>query len=176
MSHALENLSDTLRIAGYKAWLVSDQPQQPPRVFCETQVDERGRPFVFEIMFTTDMSVVADGAQDSEDVDDTFQMVMMSLQLPIPLEQQAIEQAYRLFNILNTLLPLGTYLINEDDQSMHLKAAIPYNNQPSHATVMEVLDMLTAFVIQMAPIIEKVCSGAMTLEQAVAQMQAANAS
>jgi hypothetical protein len=175
MSHAIQNLYDTLLIAGYKAWLVNDQPQLPPRVFCETLVDERSRPFVFEVMFTADMSAVPDNAQVQEESDNTFQMFLMSLQLPIPLEQSALTQAYRLFNVLNTLLPMGTYLINEDDQSMHLKAAIPFVGEPSNATVMEVFDMLTAFVAQSAPIIEKVCSGAVGLEEAVAQMQAANA-
>lgn len=172
MSHAIQNLYDTLLIAGYKAWLVKDQPQQPPRVFCETLVDDRGRPFVFEVMFTADISAVPDEAQFQGEADNTFQMFLMSLQLPIPLEQPALAQAYRLFNMLNTLLPMGTYLINEDNQSMHLKAAITCMGEPSNAAVMEVFDMLTAFVIQSSPTIEKVCSGALTLEEAIAQMQA----
>lgn len=175
MSNAIQNLYDTLLIAGYKAWLVNDQPQLPPRVFCQTLVDERERPFVFEVMFTADMSVVTDDPQDPTDVDSTLQMLLMSLQLPIPLNQSALAQAYRLFNVLNTLLPMGTYLINEDDQSMHLKAAIPCMGDPSNAVVMEVFDMLTAFVSQSASIIENVCSGEMALEEALAQLQAANA-
>ena len=175
MSHAIQNLYNTLLIAGYKAWLVKDQPQQPPRVFCETLVDERGRPFVFEVMFTADMSAVPDEAQVQGEADSTFQMFLMSLQLPIPLEQSALAQAYRLFNMLNTLLPMGTYLINEDDQSMHLKAAITCMGDPSNAAVMEVFDMLTAFVMQSSPIIEKVCSGTLSMEEAIAQMQDAHA-
>jgi hypothetical protein len=174
MSHAIQNLYDSLRVAGYKAWLVQDQAQLPPRVFCETLVDDRGRPLVFEIMFTADMTAVADGAPEADDVDDAFQMFLISLQLPIALEQAAFAQAYRLFNVLNTLLPLGTYLINEDGPSMHLKAAVPCMGEPSNAAAMEVLDMLTSFVTQTAPIIEKVCSGAVALEEAVAQMQAAH--
>jgi hypothetical protein len=175
MSHAIQNLYNTLLIAGYKAWLVKDQPQHPPRVFCETLVDERGRPFVFEVMFTADMSAVPDEAQAQGEADNTFQMFLMSLQLPIPLEQSALAQAYRLFNMLNTLLPMGTYLINEDDQSIHLKAAITCMGDPSNAAVMEVFDMLTAFVMQSSPIIEKVCSGTLSMEEAIAQMQDAHA-
>ena len=176
MSNAIQNLYDTLLIAGYKAWLVNDQPQLPPRVFCQTLVDERERPFVFEVMFTADMTVVTDDPQDPTDVDSTLQMLLMSLQLPIPLNQSALPQAYRLFNVLNTLLPMGTYLINEDAYSMHVKAAVPCMGKPANATVMEVLDMLTALVVQMTPVIEKVCSGGMAVEEAVAQMQAPSAS
>lgn len=176
MSHVIQNLYETLHIAGYKAWLVNDQAPQPPRVFCETRVDERGRPFVFEIMYTQDMSVLTEGMADQQDAEDAFEMVLMSLQLPIPLEPQAITQAYRLFNVLNTLMPMGTYLINEDAYSMHVKAAVPCMGKPANATVMEVLDMLTALVVQMTPVIEKVCSGGMAVEEAVAQMQAPSAS
>ena len=172
MSQTIQTLHDTLTIAGYKSWLVTDQPQLPPRVFCETHVDERGRPFIFEVLFSADVTVAPDpGDEDAED--DAFQMFLMSMQLPIPLEVKALATAYRLFNVLNTLLPMGTYLINEDDQSMHLKCAIPFVGVPSNATVMEVFDMMTMYVLQMAPIIEKVCSGHASIEEAAAQIQAA---
>jgi hypothetical protein len=55
---------------------------------------------------------------------------------------------------------------------MHLKTAITCMGEPSNAAVMEVFDMLTAFVIQSSPTIERVCSGALTLEEAITQMQA----
>jgi hypothetical protein len=174
MTNTIQNLYDTLRIAGHKAWLVNDQAQQPPRVFCEMLVDERGRPFVFEVMYSADLSAKADNVQLQADMEGGLQLFLMSLKLPIPLEQKALTQTYRLFNVLNTLLPMGTYLINEDDQSMHMKAAIPCMGDPSFPTVIEVLDMLTAFATQMTPIIEKVGSGTVALEEAVAQMQAGN--
>lgn len=173
MSQAIQNLHDTLTIAGYKSWLVTDQPQFPPRVFCETHVDERDRPFIFEVLFSADVTVAPTAGEEGDEGDDAFQMFLMSMQLPIPLDGKALGTAYRLFNVLNTLLPMGTYLINEDDQSMHLKASIPFVGQPSNATVMEVLDMLTMYVLQMAPMIEKVCSGNVSIEEAAAQIQAA---
>lgn len=169
MSQIIQNLHDTLTIVGYRSWLVTDQPQLPPRVFCETHVDERGRPFIFEVLFSADVTVAPDAEDEG---DDSFQMFLMSMQQPIPLELNALGTAYRLFNVLNTLLPMGTYLINEDDQSIHLKACIPFVGQPSNATVMEVLDMMTLYAQQMAPIIEKVCSGNVSIEEAVAQIKA----
>ncbi len=129
--------------------------------------------FVFQLFFAGDMVAQAlneGGAVDPDDSDSVILQFIMRL----PIDQTPVDLLglYQLLSILNRMLPIGAFDLNEDNQ-VYLRYGLLAESKAGLTLpqVVEVLDLLRFFVLRMTPGIAALSKGEQRLEQVLPEIE-----
>jgi hypothetical protein len=94
--------------------------------------------------------------------------------MSLPIEQTPVDLLglYQLLSILNRMLPIGAFDLNEDNQ-VYLRYGLLAESKAGLTLpqVVEVLDLLRFFILRMTPSIEALVTGEQTLEQVLPEIE-----
>lgn len=129
--------------------------------------------FVFQLFFAGDMVAQAlneGGALDPDDSD----YVILQFIMRLPIDQTPVDLLglYQLLSILNRMLPIGAFDLNEDNQ-VYLRYGLLAESKAGLTLpqVVEVLDLLRFFVLRMTPGIAALSKGEQRLEQVLPEIE-----
>lgn len=171
-------LAGVLNALGLPALLLPVETENPVEMLL-VSVDEpplapdQESRFVFQLFFAGDMlnqALQAGGAAAPDEADSVILQFILSL----PIEQPPVDllSLYQLLSVLNRILPIGGFELNEAQQ-VYLRYGLLAESKAGLTLpqVVEVLDLLRFFVLRMAPGIEALIRGEKTLEVVLPEIE-----
>jgi len=150
---ALENL-------GYGAWLEEAGDFPVPSFYVVFHVDDQGRKYYLQAFDGRELAKLI-----SSDTVIPTALLQFTCEFPYTIPKESFPEILRLLNRLNMLLPIGSLLLSETDNTVSHRSVLPANDTAPDAEVIEnVIDITRRFCIATTGLIEAVSTGEMTVD------------
>jgi hypothetical protein len=162
-----------LEAAGFGAWHEEASEASPiASLFVVIHVDDQDRKQVLQAFDARELAK----AIQPEAADFPFALLQLTMQYPFSVLPACFADVARLLHRLSSLLPVGTFLLSEDDRAICFRSMIPSDDPGlSTETLVATIMIIQRFCVDSAGLIEAVANGQMSLEQALALATRKNA-
>jgi hypothetical protein len=169
-SESFPALASALEAAGFVAWCEPAAEGKPiSSLFVMVHVDAAERRYVLQAFDAKEVAA----AVLSQVPDLPAGLLQLTLQYPFPVRPATFADTARLLHRLSNLLPIGTFLLAEDEQAVCYRTMIPTDSSGVSAeTLVGTLVIIRHFCVECAGLIEAVASGEMSLDEAAARASA----
>jgi hypothetical protein len=167
ISQSFPTLATALETAGFVAWCEPASEGSPlSSLFVMLHVDDADRRYVLQAFDAKELATAAGSAVPELPAG----LLQLTLQYPFAVRPAAFADTARLLYRLSNLLPVGTFLLSEDEEAVCHRTMIPSDSEGVSAeTLVGTLTIIRHFCVECAGLIEAVASGEMSLDEAVAK-------
>lgn len=169
ISQAFPSYAAALEAADFGAWHEAPSEASPiDSLFVVLHVDDRDRRYVVQGFDARELA----RAIQADAVDFPSSLLQLTLQYPFEVLPMCFADTARLLHPISSLLPLGTFLLSEDDKAICYRTMIPSEgNGLSVETFVSIMRIIQFICVEFAALIEAVATGEMTYAEAMARVR-----
>ena len=157
-----------LESAGFGSWHEESSETAPfASLFVVFHIDEADRKYVLQGFDAREMAAMM-GPTES---DFPFGLLQLTFQFPFEVQQQHFPDVARLLHRLNNLLPVGSFLLAEDDRCVCHRTTIPAEDSglPTE-TLVATIKIIQRFCIELSGLIEATSAGHMSYDDFLSEL------
>lgn len=168
LSQTFPTYASALDAAGFGSWHEEASDSTPfSSLFVVFHVDEADRKYVLQGFDAREMAAAIDPAGSEFPVS----LLQLTFQYPFEVLPSCFSDVARLLHRLNNLMPIGSFLLSEDDQCVCHRTAIPADETtvPPEMLVVTVR-IIQQFCVDLAGLIEAAAGGGMSYDQILSEL------
>ena len=169
ISQAFSAYAAALEAADFGAWHEAPSEASPiDSLFVVLHVDDRDRRYVVQGFDARELA----RAIQPDAVDFPAALLQLTLQYPFEVLPMCFADTARLLHRLSNLLPLGTFLLSEDDKAICYRTLMPSEGEGlSVDTFVAIMRIVQFICVEFSGLVEAVASGDMTYAEAMARVK-----
>ncbi|MEY3176316.1 MAG: hypothetical protein RLZZ436_4230 [Planctomycetota bacterium] len=168
LSTSFPDYVTALEAAGFGAWHEDSSAEvRFASLFVVFHIDDDGRKYVLQAFDAREL------ARSLDPVGGEFPLGLLQLtfQYPFDVQETSFPDIARWLHRLNNLLPIGSFLLSEDDQCICHRSTVPAGEAglPSDVLV-EMVGIIRRFCVDLAGAIEAVATGKMSYQEVLSEL------
>lgn len=172
MSKSLQTYADAINEEGFGAWYEdASEGASISSLFAVLHVDDAGQKYLLQAFDVRELAMATYPESDGFPI----ALLQLSMQYPVTVVPLCFADTARMLDRLSNLLPIGVFLLSEDDKAVFFRATIPVDDTGlSTECFVGTMDIIRHFCVECSGLIEAVASGQLSYQEAMAMLRDTN--
>jgi hypothetical protein len=169
ISKSLQAYADALNTEGFGAWYEdASEGSSISSLFAVLHVDDSGQKYLLQAFDARELATAAFPESDAFPI----ALLQLVMQYPVPVVPLCFADTTRLLDQLSNLLPVGVFLLSEDEKAVFFRASIPVDDTGlSTECFVGTMDVIRHFCVECSGLIEAVASGQLSYQEAMSLLR-----